>query len=453
MDQTRPETPENVLDAELRGHLDRVRLENQRLHAQLAERSSLRHVLGLAAFHAAASVHGSVRTLRRRVPGGGSAYPRPAVPPSPTPYVVHRRHAPARIHGRVLHVIGNFHIGGSAHLVVDLVEHLDHCYEQAVVSWDVPTAPAYVGLPLEHCEKLTAARATDILRRKRPDLLHVHFLGHHQDNYSSRSWRWYRHWFTAAERLGIPVLENINIPTEPYVSDAVACYVHVSDYVRQHFGRRDGRHVTIYPGSDLNLFRRDPDRPRPEDCIGMVYRLDGDKVDEHAIEPFIEVVRHRPGTRALIVGGGRFLEPYRARVREVGLADAFVFTDYVAYDELPSLYAEMSLFVAPVYFESFGQVSAFAMGLELPVVGYRVGALEEITGDASVLAPPGDSTRLAEIIGQLLDDPVRRAAIGAANRKRAERLFSVETMIGEYRALYDELCAARRRRGSGRLEP
>ena len=38
----------------------------------------------------------------------------------------------------------------------------------------------------------------------------------------------------------------------------------------------------------------------------------------------------------------------------------------------------MAAFVAPVHSESFGHVSVFAMGMELPVAGYNVGALEEI---------------------------------------------------------------------------
>ncbi len=223
------------------------------------------------------------------------------------------------------------------------------------------------------------------------------------------------------------------------MSDAVRCYVHVSDFVRHRFGRLDGRHVTIYPGSDLAAFGRRPVAAEVDDCIGMTYRLEGDKLDERAIEPFIETVRRRPGTRALIVGGGRFLEPYRARVAAAGLTDAFTFTGYVPYHELPRLYERMSVFVAPVHTESFGQVSPFAMGMELPVAGYQAGALQEIVGDPTLLAPPGDAARLADIVIGLLDDPQRRRAIGAANRQRAVSRFSVETMVAAYAALYEEL--------------
>jgi glycosyltransferase involved in cell wall biosynthesis len=106
---------------------------------------------------------------------------------------------------------------------------------------------------------------------------------------------------------------------------------------------------------------------------------------------------------------------------------------------LPALYAQMSVFVAPVHTESFGQVTPFAMGMKLPVIGYDVGAIPEIVGDPSLVAPAGDSAKLGAIAAALLDDRARRIALGAANRTRAERLFSVEAMVASYEALYREL--------------
>jgi glycosyltransferase involved in cell wall biosynthesis len=339
----------------------------------------------------------------------------------------------------VLHVIANFHLGGSARLVVDLFERLSDRYAQSVVSNDLPAAPAYVGIPVEHHPQTTLDAAIGVLRRQRPAFVHVHYLGHHRDKYGALDWEWYRHWFAAAEKLDVRVIENVNIPTTPFISNAVAVYVHVSDYVRERFGQREGRHVTIYPGSDFSTFAPSPSTGMAADCLGMVYRLQRDKLDERAIEPFIEAVRLRPATRAVIVGDGPLLEPFRRRVREARMERAFTFTGSVAYDQLPALYRQMSVFVAPIHCESFGQVTPFAMGMGLPVIGYDVGALLEIVGDRSTLTPPGDSQRLGELAAALLDDPARRADLGAANRARAERLFSVESMIAGYEPLYAEL--------------
>ena len=431
--------PERSVRDESSAEIDRLRLECQRLRIELAEARRREASLGTTVRLAMRNVtSASLGRIRRAI---GRSRLQAAAPEStlPPPYVVRPAHTALPVRRRVVHVIANFHLGGSSRLVVDLVEALGHAYEQSVVSCDLPETPAYEGVPIVHHQARSLEAARRAISAARPDFLHVHFLGHHRDKYGARDWDWYRHWFAAAEAERVPVIENINIPTEPYVSDAVACYVHVSDYVRERFGRRDGRHVTIYPGSDLTSFARPPGAPLPEDCLGMVYRLGRDKLDERAMEPFIEAIRVRPGTRALIVGGGVRLDEYRQRVAAAGLEHAFTFTGYVPYDALPALYREMSVFVAPVHRESFGQVTPFAMGMRLPVIGYDVGAIPEIIGDRSLVAPPGDSRRLAELAVALLDDPPRRRTLGDANRARAERLFSVEAMIASYEALYAEL--------------
>jgi glycosyltransferase involved in cell wall biosynthesis len=383
------------------------------------------------------------RRLRSALTGGGAA--RGSTSPLPAPYRLRQLHPTRAVRPRVLHVIANFPLGGSSRLVVDLIEGLGHAYEQTVASDDLPASPAYEGVVLQHHPARTVEAACERLRARRPDFVHVHYLAHHRDKYGEHAWAWYRPWFEAAERMGVRVIENITIPTEPYVSDSVACYVHVSDYVRQQFGRQNGRHVTIYPGSDLDRFAPPSGAQPADDCLGMVYRLARDKLDERAMEPFIEAIRIRPGTRALIVGGGVWLESYRERVAEAGMEDAFEFTGYVAYEALPALYRRMGVFVAPVHRESFGQDTSFAMGLQLPVVGYDVGAIPEIVADDSLLAPAGDSGRLGAIAAALLDDRDRRVAIGTANRARAERMFSVRAMVAAYEALYEELTTTRAR--------
>jgi glycosyltransferase involved in cell wall biosynthesis len=52
------------------------------------------------------------------------------------------------------------------------------------------------------------------------------------------------------------------------------------------------------------------------------------------------------------------------------------------------------------------------------------------------LVPPGDADAVARAIESLLADPARRAAIGRAARQRAAALFSPETIVAKYEALY-----------------
>jgi len=423
------------IDPFLKRELDALLTENQELHVERRRLHELRFLLRSVA-----------RVLRRKVRRRLSRKPRASgddagasFASSFRPYQVRQVHSASADRPRVLHVIGNFYTGGSPRLVVDLIEHLGDAFEHVTIVRDTPPQPHYVGLELHAAPSLDRRSASSLLQRLRPDLLHVHFLGHHRHPYSQRDWDWYHAVFGAAAERGCPVIENVNIPVAPYFSDAVRCYVFVSDYVRRIFGRDRDRNITIYPGSDFDLFSRRADESPPRDCVGMVYRLEKDKLDETAIDVFVEVLRRRPGARALIVGGGRFLETFRTRVADAGLANSVAFTAYVAYEDLPGFYEQLSVFVAPPHSESFGHVVPLAMNMGIPVAAYEVGALPEILGNEDVLAPAGDVEALATKVVDLLEDPSRSARIGEENRERAQRLFSVEKMAADYRALYEEL--------------
>ena len=103
----------------------------------------------------------------------------------------------------------------------------------------------------------------------------------------------------------------------------------------------------------------------------------------------------------------------------------------------------MSLFVAPVWKESFGRVSPFAMSMGVPVVGYKLALWRKFLATPAFFRH-GNSDELAKIIIGLLDDKERRQQVGYRNRERAHKLFSVENMIDNYLKLYQELIGNKR---------
>ncbi len=328
----------------------------------------------------------------------------------------------------VVHAIANFMTGGSSRLVADLVEHLGHLYEQEVATFYNPDPPAFSGFPIRVFPR-SEGDILSFLKEKNAAVLHVHYWGECDDP-------WYRKVFEAARQKGCVVVENINTPVEAYIDEVVDHYVYVSEYARAFGSKIPEASSVIYPGSDLAMFRRNG-TPVPDGVIGMVYRLENDKLSEDSIGVFIDVIKERPDTKAIIVGGGTFLEPYRKQVAEASVSGNFLFTDYVPYRDLPDYYRRFSVFVAPVRKESFGQVSPFAMGMKLPVAGYDVGALSEILDGRECLGT--NRKQLADIVVDLLNDREKRLEIGEKNQKRAFEHFAVETMIHKYDLLYERL--------------
>ncbi|MEJ8823991.1 methyltransferase domain-containing protein [Variovorax humicola] len=332
---------------------------------------------------------------------------------------------------RVVHVIANFCLGGSSRLVVDLIECLGSEFDHSVVTSYIPNPPDYTGLQItEYAGIPEVSQFVSHFVTYDPDLVHVHYWGDCDEI-------WYSRAIAAAEQLNIPIIENVNTPVDPYFSDGISQYIYVSKYVQQRFGKIGPNHTTIFPGSDFGKFARLKNSAMPDDCIGMVYRLERDKLNENAIAPFIETVKIRPQTRVLIVGGGSLLSSFVTATKEAGVFQNFEFTNYVAYDKLPDYYRRMSLFVAPVWKESFGQVAAFAMNMHIPVCGFDVGAIAEIIDEPDLVAPAGDSDKLARIICKLLDDLPLREKLGSKMHRRAQTLFSQKAMIEAYASIYN----------------
>jgi glycosyltransferase involved in cell wall biosynthesis/ubiquinone/menaquinone biosynthesis C-methylase UbiE len=345
---------------------------------------------------------------------------------------------PARLNAvrpRVLHVIANFMTGGSSRLVVDIYEYLGDRFDQSILTSYAPTPAAYSGITIKEI-KLSADEMpfVEYLQALQPEVIHMHYWGDCDEP-------WYDQTMRAAQLLGIPVIQNINTPVAPYLSPAIKRYVYVSDYVRHVFGKAEAPNATVYPGSDFSMFKADSPNQTATDTIGMVYRLETDKLNADSITPFIKAVQKRPQTRVLIVGGGSLMETFKEAVNSAGVSDNFEFTGYVAYSQLPDLYRRMKLFVAPVWKESFGQVSPFAMRMHVPVVGYDIGAIGEIVDDTSLLAPYGDADKLSDIIVDLLNDSARRIYIADRHSERAEAHFSIQAMIENYDQIYAETLA------------
>jgi glycosyltransferase involved in cell wall biosynthesis len=78
-----------------------------------------------------------------------------------------------------------------------------------------------------------------------------------------------------------------------------------------------------------------------------------------------------------------------------------------------------------------------------PVVATAVGDVpfvveRDVTG---LLVPPGDEGALGAALGELLADPSRRAAMGAAARERCVRLFDLDAVAPAWEAVLTRAAA------------
>ena len=82
-----------------------------------------------------------------------------------------------------------------------------------------------------------------------------------------------------------------------------------------------------------------------------------------------------------------------------------------------------------------------AMAAGLPVVSTAVGGVPELVraGETGLLVPSEDAAALAQAMQALVDDPVRRQAMGAAARQHAVAHFDIRHTVRGYEQLYESL--------------
>jgi glycosyltransferase involved in cell wall biosynthesis len=256
----------------------------------------------------------------------------------------------------------------------------------------------------------------------------------------------------------------------------VGCSDHITEPIRRRFPQYADRCRTIYNGVDI---AEPVDRSRSDGTVTLLHvgRISPEKGHHVLVDAMNRVVAEHPEVRLVLVGeesvvplewavgishdplvrrlerfyGRSYLEQVKERM-SAALAQRTEFTGRLSYEETARRYAVADLFVFPSFFESLGVPPIEAMSAGLPVVSTRTGgAVESVRdGETGVFVDRDDPEALACAIVELVEDPGRRAKLGAAGRARATEVFSWDSVTVEVeRALEDVAGSSRLQDGSG----
>ncbi|GCD89328.1 glycosyltransferase family 4 protein [Nocardioides sp. LS1] len=131
-------------------------------------------------------------------------------------------------------------------------------------------------------------------------------------------------------------------------------------------------------------------------------------------------------------------------IDKLSIADSVRFVHGISDADLVDLMGSAEVACVPSLYEGFSLPTAELMACETPLVVSRAGAIPEVVGpdgECADLVTPGDVFELEAAIAALLDDPERRAAMGAAGRRRVQEMFSWRAVAATVAAAYDEVIA------------
>ncbi|RJQ36761.1 glycosyltransferase family 1 protein [Candidatus Parcubacteria bacterium] len=152
-----------------------------------------------------------------------------------------------------------------------------------------------------------------------------------------------------------------------------------------------------------------------------------------------EALKNRAGReswRIVIIGEGEDRAKLAARIAERGLTNAVALAGFIP--DAATLLSAFDIFVLPSRKEGLPYALMEAMSVGVAAVGSRVGGVPDLIEDnvSGKLVPAGDTTALAEAIGELIEHPGRRRMIGESARQRIRSAFPIDTMVHQTAALY-----------------
>jgi glycosyltransferase involved in cell wall biosynthesis len=198
--------------------------------------------------------------------------------------------------------------------------------------------------------------------------------------------------------------------------------------------------VHVGNGIDLRRFMA-PVEPRPPaetPTVLMISRL----VAEKGCRDFFRVAQALHGRARFVHVGPPETDQRDAISREEmrGLSTAGHVEFVGSVDDVRPYLARADLVLLPSYREGIPRVAMEAAAAGRPVAGYDIRGLREVIPPAlGLLVTRGDVEALIQLVGVLLEDPQRLAALGRECQQWVESEFSEEAVVERLRRVYLDL--------------
>lgn len=205
----------------------------------------------------------------------------------------------------------------------------------------------------------------------------------------------------------------------------------------QEFPEIDKKRIFVSPsgGVDTSVFVPIPNSHKDYINIGFVSRIDEGK----GWDVFINTVAHLKNSghniKAEIIGRGNQTSDLKKMIQNLSLGNTIRYIGPVKYKDLPQAYSRFDLFIFPTQlYESLGLVAIEAMSCGVPVIGSRIGGLEDyiIDGENGLFAKTGDSADYYKKIESYL-------ALSDYEKKEMHKKARITALKYDTKQVFDEL--------------
>lgn len=238
---------------------------------------------------------------------------------------------------------------------------------------------------------------------------------------------------------------------KPWVSHYIALSNDLGGYLRDKVRVPESHMSQVYNGVDTERFMPALASSVPPGCpfvpgehwlVGTVGRMQQVKDQPTLARAFVLALQQQPALRErmrlVMIGGGPLREVVQGIVAEAGFSDLCWLPGERA--DVADVMRALSCFVLPSLAEGISNTILEAMASGLAVIATAVGGNAELvsSGRTGLVVPPADPQAMAQALLTLASDPEKAAAMGRAARSDVERQFSLQAMVANYMAVYDQ---------------
>jgi len=365
---------------------------------------------------------------------------------------------------RTLFVIDELDIGGTEQQILEIVRRIDRdrfdpyvcCFRHGAKAEEIEA----LGVPVLHEPKRLKAdpglvlRLAAMMRRERFDIVQTYL-------WTANTWARIAarmagiRWILASER-------NVDIWEEAYkrvigrwLARSTDRVVANSEAVRQYLLNRGGlapeKVVTIHNGVNFDRFRTpcDPAIRRRElgiadDVVlaGCLARIEPAKDHGTLLQALALISARLPKLHVALIGGGSEQERLRRMAHELGIGERVHFVGFRT--DAAEWLQSVDISVLSSVKEGLSNTVLESMAAGKPVVATDVGGNAEVIveNETGFLVPARSPTELGTALARVAGSRELMTSFGKAGRRRADGLFSVDSMVAHTERLYLELVSS-----------
>ena len=275
-----------------------------------------------------------------------------------------------------------------------------------------------------HCNSDVAYFAACATARitRRPVVTHLRF--HYQETFYSwlfGSWRRPDLVILVSNAFRDEEVGKIQAVVPSLTVKALHNCIDISDYPKPDADRQLASDYVFYPAAIAKRKRQ-----------LQLYRLD-------------QTLQNNDAQLRLVAAGQSKDQTYQQQCREEAGKYPDNQVEFVGHvDDVAAMYQGAFASLTLSEYETFGYSVLESMASGVPVVGYRIDAVEEVLGESDFLVELDDVDGLARPLMRLRQDHEAWRAYSQRIRQRAENVFSPDHICPQLMAMYDEVLARRR---------